>query len=73
MSNVKNYTDQGGERTVIGGTLEVNSDGRLIFGEEELKPAEIQEDSVATTIADLKTDFNELLDKLRVAGLMKDE
>ena len=73
MSNIKNYTEQGGEKTVIGGTLEVTSDGKLIFGEGELKSAEAQEDSVATTIADLKTDFNELLEKLRTAGLMKNE
>ena len=73
MSNIKNYTEQGGEKTVIGGTLEVTSDGKLIFGEGELKSAEVQEDSVATTIADLKTDFNELLEKLRTAGLMKNE
>lgn len=31
MSNVKNYTEQGGETTVIGGTLEIKSTGTLII------------------------------------------
>ena len=30
MSNVKNYTEQGGEKTVIGGTLAITSGGKLI-------------------------------------------
>jgi len=30
MSNVKNYTEQGGEKTVIGGTLEINATGKLV-------------------------------------------
>lgn len=29
MSNVKNYTEQGGEKTVIGGTLEIASGAKL--------------------------------------------
>ena len=70
MSNVKNYTAQGGERTVIGGTLEITAVGKLNFAGTELKPAEIQVDSTASTIAELKTDFNALLTKLKTAGLM---
>lgn len=62
----KNYTEQGGEKTVIGGTLEIK-EGASITG---LPCAENQAASVATTIADLKTDFNALLAKLKTAGLM---
>ncbi len=29
MSNVKNYTEQGGEKTVIGGELEIAAGGKL--------------------------------------------
>ena len=29
MSNVKNYTEQGGEKTVIGGSLEITASGKL--------------------------------------------
>lgn len=29
MSNVKNYTEQGGEKTVIGGSLEISAGGKL--------------------------------------------
>lgn len=70
MSSVKNYTEQGGERTIIGGILEITSDGKLILAEEELKQVEAQNDSAATTVATLKDDFNALLAKLRAAGFM---
>ena len=33
MSNVKNYTEQGGEKTVIGGELEITSGGKLTVAE----------------------------------------
>ena len=70
MSNVKNYTEQGGDRTVIGGTLEITGGGKLTFNGKELKPAAAQADSNASTIAGLVTDFNALLAKLKAAGLM---
>ena len=71
MSNVKNYTDQGGEKTVIGGTLEIATGGKLTFADTELKPAATQDNSTAETVADLVTDFNALLAKLKTAGLME--
>lgn len=62
----KNYTEQGGEKTVIGGMLEI-MDGASVTG---LPCAENQAESIAATVADLKTDFNALLTKLKAAGLM---
>ena len=67
--NVKNYTEQGGETTVIGGTLEIK-EGASVTG---LPQAENQADSTATTVADLKSDFNFLLSKLKSSGLMEDD
>lgn len=64
--NTKNYTEQGGEKTVIGGTLEI-LEGASITG---LPIAENQADSTATDTAGLVTDFNALLAKLKAAGLM---
>ena len=64
--NTKNYTEQGGDKTVIGGTLELLQ-GATVTG---LPLAANQADSVATTIAGLITDFNALLAKLKTAGLM---
>lgn len=64
--NTKNYTEQGGEKTVIGGTMEIKQ-GASVTG---LPAAENQADSAATTIAGLVTDFNALLSKLKAAGLM---
>ena len=67
--NVKNYTEEGGETTVIGGTLEIK-EGASITG---LPQAENQADSTASTVADLKSDFNSLLTKLKSSGLMEDD
>ena len=64
--NVKNYTEQGGEKTVIGGTLEIKS-GAVVTG---LPTAANQGASAAATVGDLVTDFNTLLTKLKAAGLM---
>jgi hypothetical protein len=62
----KNYTEQGGEKTVIGGILEIKQ-GASVTG---LPTAAKQANSEATTIAGLVTDFNALLAKLKAAGLM---
>ena len=65
----KNYTTDGGDKTVIGGTLDIK-EGAILLG---LPQAANQADSTATTIAGLVTDFNALLVKLKAAGLMKSE
>ncbi|WP_028988114.1 MULTISPECIES: head fiber protein [Bacillales] len=65
--NTKNYTEQGGEKTVIGGVLEIK-EGASVTG---LPVLENQEDSTATDVAGLVTDFNALLAKLKAAGLME--
>ena len=70
MSNIKNYTEQGGGRWVVSGSLEIAGEGELILGGKAVAPAAHQVDSTATTIAELKTDFNALLAKLQAAGLM---
>jgi len=63
MSNVKNYTEQGGEKTVIGGTLDIAG--------VQFKPAAPQADTTAESVAELVADFNALLAKLKAAGLME--
>ncbi|MGE5390901.1 MAG: head fiber protein [Deltaproteobacteria bacterium] len=73
MSNVKNYTEQGGERTVIGGELGITSDGKLTFAGVEIQPAAYQANSTASDVAGLVTDFNALLAKLKTAGIMAAE
>ena len=70
MSNIKNYTEQGGGRWVVNGALEIAGEGQLILGGKAIAPAANQADSAASTIAELKTDFNALLAKLQAAGLM---
>lgn len=67
----KNYTEQGGDKWVVGGTLEIK-EGATVTGlpEAEMPMADNQEDSTASDVAGLVTDFNALLAKLRAAGLM---
>ena len=64
--NSKNYRESG-DKWVIGGTLEITDEATLIG----FPQAENQAASKATSIADLKADFNSLLENLKTAGLMK--
>lgn len=66
--NTKNYQETC-DKLVIGGALEIK-EGASITG---LPQAENQVDSTATTVADLKSDFNFLLSKLKSSGLMEDD
>ena len=69
----KNYTEQGGDVTHIGGKLVIDEGGSvegLPYPSGSITPAANQADSEATTIAALKDDFNALLAKLKTAGLM---
>ena len=78
--NTKNYTEQGGEKTVIGGEIVIK--GKLVVEEggsveglptPTLPKAENQPASEATSVAGLKEDFNALLAKLKAAGLMEED
>ena len=77
--NCKNYLADGGDRLVIGGTLEVLDTATVTglqsgYATEQTAGsvylAANQADSAATTIGDLKSDFNALLQKLKNAGIM---
>jgi len=70
MSNVKNYTEQGGDKWVVNGALEVTTEGQILLEGVQLERAVNQPDSIAATIEELKADFNALLIKLKNAGLM---
>ena len=70
----KNYNTDGGDRTVIGGTLEF-AEGAEVKNFPDGSPAggkaANQADSTATAVAGLKNDFNALLAKLKNAGIME--
>lgn len=70
MSNVKNYAEQGGDKWVVNGILEVTADGQIKIDGTPLTRATTQADSTAADIVALKDDFNALLTKLKSAGLM---
>lgn len=65
--NTKNYQD--GDNLVIGGTLVIKEGATL----SSFSCVSNQSDSTATTIADLKSNFNSLLSKLKTAGLMESD
>lgn len=69
--NGKNCAEQGGDKWVIGGTLEIK-EGASVTGlpAAEIPQAANQADSVATDVPTLVSDFNGLLAKLKAAGLM---
>jgi hypothetical protein len=71
--NAKNYTEQGGEKTVIGGTLEIKDGASVIGLPSQFTPAENQTASTAEDLAGLLVDFNALLTKLKAAGLMTED
>jgi hypothetical protein len=80
--STKNYTEQGGEKTVIGGEIVLAAGATLSIDPEAtieglpsaaFSPAASQADSAAVALEDLVTDFNSLLAKLRTAGLMSTE
>ena len=75
--NSKNYTEQGGERTIIGGELVIKNGAKLVLEEgaegSGLPKAANQAASTASTVAGLKDDLNALIGKLISAGLMAEE
>ena len=68
--NTLNYTEQGGEVTHIGGTLIFEKDAVVKGLPLPYRQMGHQDQSTATTVADLKDDFNELLMSLVASGFM---
>ena len=74
MANTKNYTEQGGEKTVIEGTLEITNGGKLIVGGQEFsstsspsgqssngfRKVTYQATSTSTNVEGIRHDFNDL-------------
>ncbi len=71
--NVKNYTEQGGEKTVIGGELVIEEGAKVTGLPSSNEKMANQSDSTAETIEDLVADFNALLSKLKTYGYMSEE
>ena len=70
--NTKNYTEQGGDKTVIGGELEIKPGAKVTgLPNPTVTPAAYQPESEATTVALLRADFNTLLANLKAAGLVE--
>ncbi len=78
-TNIKNYTEQGGDKTVIEGTLEISNGGKIILNGQELSPAGLtqkvsyQAASTSTNVEGIRHDFNDLIEAMKIAGLMETE
>lgn len=71
MSNVKNYIEQGGEKTVIGGELNIASGGKITAaGTQANHIADIANDADGTAIA---TAVNAILKALEDVGILASE
>ena len=68
--NAKNYTEQGGDVTHIGGKL-IIEEGASVEGLPSSSSAANQQASTASQVSGLKSDFNALLTKLKDAGIME--
>lgn len=68
MYTAKNHTE-GPDKWVVEGELVIDG-GALKIGDTQLNQALYQGDSDASTVGNLKTDFNNLLAKLRASGIM---
>jgi len=77
--NTKNYREQGGEKTIIGGEVILSANAKVTIDPAavieglpsgSINAAASQADSTATTIEELVVDFNALLAALKSAGLM---
>ena len=66
--NTKNYTEQGGDKTVIGGEVDIT--GTCKLKGKTVTQAANQIDSTASTVSGAVADMNALLAKLKAAGLM---
>lgn len=71
MYNTKNYKEQGGDKWVVNGVLEVTETGVFFLNGRPLMRAVEQSASTASTVVELKEDLNSLLEKLKYAGLME--
>lgn len=69
MYNTPNYTEQGGEKTVIGGVIDIT--GTLKLDGDEVTTVPTFPLSTATTVSGIKTDFNLLLNAMSSTGLIK--
>lgn len=70
---VKNYTEPGGAKTVIGGEIVIN--GKMTIGEGAAmngvpKTGAAVADTAATDVAGMVSAFNGLLSVLRAAGVI---
>lgn len=72
MGNTKNYKEQGGDKWIVNGTLEITTEGEITIDGTPITRATVQTESTAATVTELKNDLNNLITKLKNSGLMEE-
>jgi hypothetical protein len=70
LYNSKNYSTDGGDKLVIGGTLQIEQGAKVIGLDNASNKLDFQANSTATTVKELIQDFNKLLANLQNANMM---
>lgn len=68
--NVKNFTEQGGARTVIGGELRITTGGKIVPNSGVQATAIVDVTGGSTVDAEARTAINAVLAALRGAGII---
>lgn len=67
----KNRREDGGDRWVVTGDLDIRDGGKLLLNGKQLSSIPAQVDCKAKTVADVAAALNALTDALRTAGWME--
>lgn len=70
MYNTKNYAEQGGDRWVIGGELDIPTGGKITANGVQAAAIANHADPATATAADIATKQNQILAALRGAGII---
>lgn len=72
MRTVKNYTENGGDKTVIGGELSIETGGKMTAGGTQAVAIADHADPGTATSVDIATKQNAILAALRGVGIIAD-
>jgi hypothetical protein len=70
MYNTKNYTEQGGDKSVVGGELEIKTGGKITANGTQAAAIADHVDPATATSTDIATKQNQILAALRGAGII---
>jgi hypothetical protein len=70
MYNTKNYTEQGGDKSVVGGEIEIKTGGKITANGTQAGAITDHVDPATASSTDIATKQNQILAALRGAGII---